>query len=359
MSRMSDNYSNIKMFFHTERIQKLIDGQRCAPIYIRIKPTNCCNQRCYYCFYDETNFANVYSSKSVSRQDEIPFEKMKEIISDISDMGVKAVTFTGGGEPLVYPHITECVHMLRQEGIDYALITNAQALNDEKADAFSDAKWVRVSIESAKETTYSRIRGVNTFHNVIRNIEHFADVKNAKTVLGANCVVGEENYKEIYDLCRILKSAGVENIKLSPVNIGLDTVERQKDIREHVSNLIAEAMEKLCDGKFFIIDKYTGDLSLREQYCKPYEKCYIRNLFTVIAANQKVYGCIDKAYIENGCLGDISHQSFKEMWYSEETARKLRDYDIKKYCGFRCIYEDRNTFLADVLEVDRNHVNFI
>ena len=102
-------YSNLKIFAHVQKLNDIRDGKRISPIYIRIKPTNYCNHRCYYCSYadDELGLRD-----SVNRQDQISWDKMQEIISDIRDMGVKAVTFSGGGEPLLYPYIVETMRQI-------------------------------------------------------------------------------------------------------------------------------------------------------------------------------------------------------------------------------------------------------
>ena len=42
----------------------------------------------------------------------IPKDKMMEIIDDLVEMKVKAVTFSGGGEPFCYPHFTETLKKL-------------------------------------------------------------------------------------------------------------------------------------------------------------------------------------------------------------------------------------------------------
>ena len=44
-------YSSLKIFAHSKEIDKVKNGERTAPIYVRIKPTNKCNQNCYYCHY--------------------------------------------------------------------------------------------------------------------------------------------------------------------------------------------------------------------------------------------------------------------------------------------------------------------
>ena len=40
--------------------------------------------------------------EGVDQKDQIPEDKMMEIVEDLVNMGVKAVTFSGGGEPFLY-----------------------------------------------------------------------------------------------------------------------------------------------------------------------------------------------------------------------------------------------------------------
>ena len=139
-------YSNLKIFAHAQALNDMGDGKRIAPIYIRIKPTNYCNHKCYYCSYADNALG---LRDSVNRQDQIPWEKMQEIVADMKIMGVKAVTFSGGGEPLVYPYIVESMQGILDAGIDLSIITNGQLLKNERAEVLSKAKWVRISFDSA------------------------------------------------------------------------------------------------------------------------------------------------------------------------------------------------------------------
>ena len=45
------SYSDLKIFHHMDCIKDFLKGKRVPPIYLRIKPTNICNQKCYYCAY--------------------------------------------------------------------------------------------------------------------------------------------------------------------------------------------------------------------------------------------------------------------------------------------------------------------
>ncbi len=48
-------YSNLKVFAHAKVLGKIAEGEQVAPIYIRIKPTNHCNHKCYYCCYADSS----------------------------------------------------------------------------------------------------------------------------------------------------------------------------------------------------------------------------------------------------------------------------------------------------------------
>lgn len=144
MNRNATPYSQLKIFHHKELLERLENGQRCNPLYIRIKPTNVCNHNCYYCHYKNPYLTlDEYDPK-----DMIPREKMMEIISDLETMGVKAVTFSGGGEPLCYPYIEEAMERILAAGIDLSIITNGSMLKGKKAELLAKAKWVRISIDS-------------------------------------------------------------------------------------------------------------------------------------------------------------------------------------------------------------------
>ena len=74
-------YSNLKIFDHIDQLNQVVkENKRIAPIYIRIKPTNYCNHKCYYCSYADEELG---LRDSVKKQDQIPWEKMQEIIAEI------------------------------------------------------------------------------------------------------------------------------------------------------------------------------------------------------------------------------------------------------------------------------------
>lgn len=350
-------YSNLKIFAHAHALTDIKEGRRVAPIYIRIKPTNYCNHKCYYCSYADSMLG---LRDSVNKQDQIPWEKMQEIISDMKDMGVKAVTFSGGGEPLIYPYIVEAMQKICESGIDLSIITNGQMLKEERAKVLAKAKWVRISFDAANTETYAKIRQLPliAFHEVCDNIRNFARIKNDNCELGINFVINHENADQVYDIAKMVKNLGVNHIKYT-ARVTKDLFSYHEPFRQIAVDQIHRAKNELENEGFRVINKYETDFDSALVFCRCYDKCYINKIFTVIAADSKVYFCHDKAYVEEGVVGDISNQSFKDLWFSEETAKRYQEFNPQQECNHHCVYDDRNELLNTFYSLDQNHINFI
>ncbi|MBR3601205.1 MAG: radical SAM protein [Lachnospiraceae bacterium] len=349
-------YSELKIFHHIDRIEGLLEGERVAPIYVRIKPTNVCNQRCYYCGYADNN---VIEDRNVDNRESIDWGLLKNTLYELHEMGTKAVTFSGGGDPLCYSSIKETLSLVAELGFDYSLITNGQALKDDKIELLKGAKWVRVSLDASNANTYKRIRNVDSYSQVIRNIESFAEKKNQDCTLGINCVISKENHKEIYDICRLVKEIGVDNIKLSPVIEKKNNEEYHQEISFSVQEQLQRAIDNLETDKFKIVDGYTNNISSIKTYCRPYKRCLIQEFFAVIGADAKVYRCHETAYRKQGILGDLNKESFRQIWYKPETIESIKKYDVNENCTHKCAFNNRNIILNSFLNIDKNHVNFI
>lgn len=356
MNLKTTPYSNLKVFAHTEALQALMEGTRTAPVYIRIKPTNRCNHNCDYCHY-KNPYLHLDQYKG---NDFIPRERMLSIIDNMSEMGVKAVTFSGGGEPLLYQYIEETMEKVLACGIDLSIITNGSLLDGKKAQLLSKAKWVRISLESGCEQTYDRIRGIKdgSFEKLCRNIKDFAALKDDSCELGINFVVGPENYKEVYQAGVLMKQLGVNHIKYS-AQISHNTDEVHKPFKQLVIEQIHKLIAEEETRDFNIINLYESDFDTCAQFARPYDRCCIKDFVCVIAANSKVYYCHDKAYLAEGEIGDLSAQSLKELWFSDSTARKFKEFSAQKKCAHHCVYDDRNILLNSFYDLDKNHINFI
>ena len=357
---MANAYSSLKIFHHKSALDAIEKGERKAPFYIRLKPTNLCNHHCAYCTYGSGNTEQKTENRNaINHQDSIPWEKMQEIIQDMGDMGVKALTFSGGGEPLTYSHILDAVQLMKQNHIELSLISNGQLLQGEIAEAFYSAKWIRISFDSPVEAEYMKLRNVSAraFQTVVENIRSFAQHKDKDCVLGINFVISKANAAHVYEAAKFLRDLGVDNVKFAAV------VDNQphyhEEIKDSVIQQIHQAQSELNSDSFRIINNYENDWMDKNFTVQSFPTCYTCRLVTVIAADQRVYYCHTRAYDSEAILGDLHHQSFKDMWFSDETTRKLADLKPQEDCKNFCVYEERNQLIQAYFDVDLRHVNFI
>ncbi|MEM0465174.1 MAG: radical SAM protein [Candidatus Pacearchaeota archaeon] len=365
----NDIYNRSKLAFHEEKLKSLKEGKITSPIYVRIKPTNKCNHACYYCSYVPENECTV--SENMNFNDEISKEKMLEILNDFKEMGVKAITFSGGGEPLIYPYIEEIMQKTLDYGIELSIITNGQELNGNKARILSKSEWVRISAGEidAENFVNTRKRPASFFYKLQDNIKNFSKIKKNDCELGINFVVQKNNADKVYESAKYFKNLGVNHIKFTACWVPEEFFEYHKPIKEDVIEQIKKARKDFEDENFKIYDTYEEDFLLTGLCERKYEKCYIMQIIPVIGADSVVYFCHDKTYSKSGVLGSIRKKSFKELWFSEETKEIFENFNPKKKCKHHCTYDSRNLSIIKMIEnlenIDKfkpdteKHKNFI
>lgn len=350
-------YSNLKFLRFPEHIEALRTQRTVAPVHIRIKPINQCNHDCWYCAY---RVSNLHLGEDIDYDDKIPEAKMFEIVDDVIAMGVKAVTFTGGGEPLLYKPLPEVVKRLAAGGVRVATLTNGSNLKGRVADAFAEyGTWVRISTDAWNDASFANSRGVRdgAFTDLLRNIRSFA-ARDSQCVIGVSFIVDENNCEHIYEACAMLKEAGVGHVKLSGVvvsNSGAENNAYHARIRNTVSTQIGRAMT-LADEGFALINHYHD---LDERFDKNYTTCPYLMFLTVIGADCRVYTCQDKAFTKSGTLGSIQDRSFREFWFSEENRRRLFEINPASECTHHCVSHAKNMAILDLLSVDPDHGMFV
>ena len=303
-----NKYSDLKFLGFPDTLNALKNQSVAPPVHIRIKPTNVCNHDCWYCAY---HASGVQLGDKMAYRDTIAFERLDEITTDIISMGVAAVTFSGGGEPLLYKKLPEIVKKLHNGGVQVATLTNGMNLKGKMAEAFQKyGAWIRISLDGYDDESYAKARGIKNgeFTNLLNNIRNFKSVK-TNCVLGCSFIVGGDNYKEIYNVSKKLKDAGVDHVKVSGVVVGntsMDNNNYHKKIKDEVLRQINKAKD-LEDESFSIINHYHD---LEDRFEKTYNTCPFILYRPVIGADLNVYTCQDKAYTDSGKLGNLENFGF-------------------------------------------------
>ena len=361
-----NKYSDFKIFNFPEKLNSFVAGEVKAPLYVRVKPINLCNHGCFFCVYstgfrvkDGGDEEHIISGmhEDMKEQDVIPYEKMREILYNFWEMGVKAVTYSGGGEPLMYPEIVKTMRETLDYGIDLSIITNGQNLAKERAEVLADAKWVRVSMDYTTPEQMKRFRNVpeNSFKAVLRNIEQFAQIKKQTCDLGVNFIVHRNNYKNLGVFTQLLKDVGVENVRFSPMYVP-DFYDYHELIAQEVNEQL-QAIQSICNDRFTVNSTYNITPGSSHSSTRSYKRCWIMQTVPVVGADLNVYACHNKAYDHTGCIGSIKDKSFKDLWFSPETKEYFEKFNAKTTCLHECSNDRKNIYINEVLNASTD--NFI
>jgi MoaA/NifB/PqqE/SkfB family radical SAM enzyme len=352
-------YTKMKIFHYKEKIDSLpikVSGVK-SPIHIRIKPTNVCNHNCWYCAYRADH---MQLGKDMVVRDKIPHDKMMEIIDDLAEMGTQAVTFSGGGEPFLYPYLVETVKKIIENNISFAALTNGIRLSGEVAELFAhNGTWVRISMDGWDDESYMKYRGCGDgeYTKIIKNIKSFKKL-NGKCLLGINLIIDKSNAKYVRNQLKFFKSLGVNSAKVGAAVVSNDSIENNKYHNTFFSETkksIDQAKDEFEDASFEIFDAYH---KLDENFDKDYSWCPYMQINPVIGADLNIYPCHDKAYnLENGLLGSIKNQRFKDFWFSD----KDNYFKIvpSRDCNHHCVVNIKNALILEYLEADKDHLGFV
>ncbi len=354
---MGKLYSNQKFLMHPEHLTAISEGRMVAPVHVRIKPINHCNHGCWYCAYRADQ---LQLGENMDLRDRLPEDKMFEIVDDLVEMGVKAVTFSGGGEPLIYKALPEAVSRLAAGGIRVAALTNGANLKGRVADAFAEhGTWIRVSIDAWDDESYAKSRSVRVgeFTRVMKNINTFA-ARGSNCVIGTSFIISRENVDHVYEMCMRLRDAGVNHVKLAAAVVANDVAENNRyhrAIMDKANREIARA-QMLSTERFSVLNHYH---EIEERFEKPYDNCPFLMYLTVIGADANVYTCQDKAYNEKGCLGSIRERRFADFWFSDETRDAVFRLNPRHDCRHHCVAHQKNLAILEQLSLDPAHAAFV
>ena len=356
---MGSLYTKSKIFHYKDKIDSLPQNVDTIlpPIHIRIKPTNVCGHGCWYCAYKADN---LQLGKDMIKKDHIPKDKMLEIINDAVEIGVKAITFSGGGEPFLYPFLIEAVKKLTNSPIQFASLTNGSKLEGEVAEVFANhGTWIRVSMDGWDDESYVKYRRtkLGEYSKIMKNMEDFKKL-GGKCYLGVSLIIDKDNSSYVYESLKKLRDIGVNSVKASPCivsNNGKDNGEYHKPFFDSVREQVQRAKSDLQDSNFEIFDAY-HELDLKFE--KSYSWCPFLQILHVIGADLNIYPCQDKAYnLEDGLIGSLKDKRYKDFWFEDKS--KFFKINPSKVCNHHCVASTKNEAILDYLDVDRDHMMFV
>lgn len=160
-----------------------------------------CNFSCRHCY-----------SRGLSRE-ELPLPQVLQIIEELARCRVAFVNF-GGGEPLLYPHLTEVTRIAAGKGLRVSLNTNGWLLAPETAAGLRDAgvSSVGVSLDGGTAEVHDRFRDRSgSFERALRGLELLRQAGVRTTV---STVIFRENRTSYREIIRLAAERGASTVYL-------------------------------------------------------------------------------------------------------------------------------------------------
>lgn len=352
-------YSPMKPAWHLDRLTAIREGLHPRPVHAHLILSDLCNQDCSFCAYrlstglsnelfvGESEVAKI-GTNNPKRQ--IPVDRAIELVEDCAEVGVRAIQFTGGGEPTVHPHHLEVMNRAQQLGMETALVTNGVKL-DPYSPVIRAHKWIRVSVDAGTPETYSKVRRVPEKHwtKVWQNITALAD--GYEGVLGVGFVVTPDNYKEVEQAAILARAAGAQNIRVGAVfsREGLNFYGGKIEEIAHVVQYVKKTVSAV--GSFEVFDQFGLRINDLESGSPTEKKCYYQHFTLYIGGDQWLYRCCVTGYTTAGRVADLSKVRLRDAFpfaYEPFDARQCQ------YCQF----QGQNKAIAALVH-EPTHINFV
>jgi organic radical activating enzyme len=301
----------IKLIKDADLVKEISTTKKIPPVHVQFIPTNKCNMKCDFCSCAEDD-----------RKTEMSLLDAATIISTLKDLDTKAVTITGGGEPLMHPAIDIILWLFIDRKIEVGLVTNGLLLH-KLSRVVGRLTWCRISNDDARS-----LKGDYRDH-LSRVVSDHRDVDWAFS----HVVSPTPDYDEI---CRVIEFANI---------YGFTHVRLVADILKP-ENVNLEAVKQYVHAKG--IDDSKVIYQPRNHPAKGSD-CYICYLKPIIGADCKVYACCGVQYAFNKpskkmpqelCLGFVN-----ELPQIIENSYKPLD---GKICD-KCYYINYNLALKAIL----------
>lgn len=273
------------------------------PIEVCIEPTNRCNSECMMCTHPvlrqekSTTFGDMAWETFLRTR---PFWK-----------SALRIELGGNGEPFLHPRYLDMAQELKNEGCFVHSFSNGLLIDERVTKELVTIEYdkIGISMGGASRETYRFIRGVDGFHQVVKNLTKLKEIKNAhgvkKPEIHFNIAAMNSVLVELDDLVRLAAELEVTSIDMFHLLVFFDHVRRESPWM----NLDAarEQMERAAKtAREYGVTLMLPDFEPREIFCRhPFDHFMVRWDGVVVS-------CVGHRFL----LGDVNKQPLDMIWNS-------------------------------------------
>ncbi len=367
---LEDFQDSRKIFHHLDRVFELNQSGDTRPIHMTVGLTNYCQHKCPWCYinFDQAGANSKRSGagdpnkKSINADD-----RLIDAVLEARDMGLKAVTLVGDGEPTLHKKFAEYSYRLKESGLQLGLFSNMSFKSEKVFQAFFDNFFfVRCSLDAANAEYHKLTHGADDFDAIIHNLKRIVELKKQQgkffPILGVQYVTSRQNYKDLPTAAELYRDIGVDYMTIKPM------YKNELNINHEVNTLSFEEVfpymkeaQLFTNTDFKVYAKYSQFIETLGRTTNDgvyYKKCLATPLSPYLDENGNVEMCGNlkgRGYT----MGNIYESSFQKIWESQTRKNCLNKIDLKK-CPAGCKLDPLNKVLWDSFYPDerRVHPNF-
>ena len=363
------SYNSWKGLSYIRHYNAIVWDEPIPPIEASIDPASLCQLNCKWCnSYSYLEPGGSLYNQMITRK--YPPGHMEKLIKFLVQWGVRGFCFGGGGEPTLNNEVRNAMKIITNEQREFSLVTNGIYIPNWLLSLLPLCRWIGISIDSGTRKSYEKLKGLDQFDAVLKNIERIIAfresyykagiIKPGMCDISYKFLIIPENTAEILTACRIAKALGVNEFHARPAATDRREIFGNHKIEYDLNliNFMFDECHSLEDDNFKIITsfhKFSEDFHIKNDF----SRCWASALQIQCCADGNVYLCQDQRINPKYRLG--SHypdpKNILNFWGKEKHIELLKSINPKEDCP-RCTYGLFNKQIEEVVVKDGMCLNF-
>jgi radical SAM protein with 4Fe4S-binding SPASM domain len=302
-----------------------------GPYHLTLFPTDRCNLDCFFCYTETLREVAL----------ELDWGVLRRALLDGVGMGLRGISFGGGGEPFIYKNLNGIMDIAAEHDLKVDSVkTNGTALTQALADRLveRDLNRLTISLNETTPETYAQMNQCSPrlFERAMAGARAVVDAKNRlqkRSEIEVQVFAWKGNYQRLPEMVETALSTGADYVFIStldnqPADVHM-SAEQKEEFKEILRDVIgrwpaslrlqlaaeglqqfaSEEQAKVSPESIALPDMVPGEDRI--------EYCYMGWNSPVIAANGQVYPCCHYAMNDHRSLGDLHKQSLEQVWHGE------------------------------------------